>query len=140
MSITDTQKNLVQTSFKLVEPIAATAADIFYTQLFLRLPEVKPLFKSDLSEQGKKLMATLSLAVKSLDDLDALVPVLQNLAVKHVDYGVQPEHYPPVGEALIATLEIGLGDELSEEAKQAWMDTYSLIQSVMCASAYSEMV
>lgn len=138
MALTEAQKDLVQTSFKLVEPIADTAADIFYTQLFLRLPEVKPLFKSDLTQQGKKLMGTLSVAVKSLDKLDALVPVLQNLAIKHIDYGVKQEHYPPVGEALLATLEIGLGEHFTEETKQAWAETYGLIQSVMCEAAYAE--
>ena len=136
MAITEKQKQLVVDSFKKVEPISEVAADIFYKKLFEYDPSLKVLFKADIKSQGKKLMAALKLAVSSLNDLDALVPVLQKMAVKHVEYGVKVEDYTPVGNALLFALSQGLGDEFSRELKSAWIDTYNLMATVMRQAAY----
>ena len=104
------QINLVQTSFAKVVPISETAAELFYGRLFEIAPEVRPLFKGDMKDRGKKLMATLNVAVQSLTDLPKLVPVLEKLAIGHVPYGVKAEHYDKVGAALLWTLEQGLGE------------------------------
>ena len=129
--LTEPQINLVQTSFAKVAPIADQAASIFYARLFEIAPEVRPMFKADISEQGTKLMKTLGIAVNSLTNLEGLVPVIENLAVKHVGYGVKDEHYAPVGEALIWTLGQGLGDDFTEEVKVAWLEVYALISTTM---------
>jgi hemoglobin-like flavoprotein len=138
MAITEKQKHLVQDSFTKVEPIADQAAAIFYAQLFVYDPALKPLFKRDLKEQGKMLMSALKLAVKSLDDLGALVPVLEKMAVKHVEYGVKVDDYTPVGNALIHTLKTGLGDAFTPELKQAWIEVYRTIADVMRGKAYPD--
>ena len=134
MAITDTQKRLVQQSFKLVEPIADQAADIFYSKLFEYDPALRPLFKTDLKTQGKKLMQTLKVAVESLNDLDGLIPVLEQLAKRHVKYGVKPEDYTPVGNALLYTLKVGLGERWTPELRQAWVDTFRTVATVMKAA------
>ena len=97
MAITAIQKKLVQDSFTKVEPIADQAAEIFYNKLFEFDPSLRRMFKGDMKEQGKKLMSTLKIAVRSLDDIDNLIPVLQNLAATHVGYGVTVDDYTPVG-------------------------------------------
>lgn len=132
----DTQIEMIQASFAKVAPIADTAADIFYTRLFEIAPEVKPMFTGDIKEQGKKLMTTLGVVVNGLKDFDKIVPVAQQLAVKHVDYGVKAEHYQPVGEALIFTLEKGLGDDFTPELKAAWLGAYTTLSGVMIDAAY----
>lgn len=136
MAITESQKQLVAASFKKVETISEVAADIFYKKLFEYDPSLKALFKSDIKSQGKKLMAALKLAVGSLNDLDALVPVLQKMAIKHVDYGVKVEDYTPVGNALLYALSQGLGDEFTHELRTAWVDTYKVVATVMRQAAY----
>jgi len=138
MSLTPRQKTLIQDSFAKVEPIADQAAAIFYNKLFEYDPSLKPLFKSDISEQGKKLMAALKLAVKSLDELDKLVPVLQTMAAKHVTYGVKVEDYTPVGNALIFALKTGLGAEFTPELKNAWVTVYRVMADVMRSHAYPD--
>lgn len=138
MAITEAQKKLVQDSFTKVEPIADTAAEIFYSKLFTYDPSLKPLFKHDMKDQGKKLMTALRLAVKSLDDLDALVPVLENMAIKHVGYGVKVDDYTPVGNALINTLAEGLGDDFTQECRAAWVEVYKTIALVMRSKAYPD--
>lgn len=132
--LADNQIKLVQDSFAKVAPIADTAASLFYGRLFEIAPQVRPMFKADLTEQGAKLMKTLGIAVNSLTNLEGLVPVIENLAVKHVDYGVKDEHYQPVGEALIWTLEQGLGDAFTEETKEAWVAVYTLVADTMIAA------
>lgn len=129
--ITENHIKLVQDSFTQVAPIADKAAEIFYARLFEIAPEVRPLFKADLTDQGAKLMKTLALAVSSLTNLPALVPVVEDLAVRHIDYGVKDEHYAPVGEALIYTLDKGLGDSFTEEVKEAWLAVYTLLSETM---------
>lgn len=135
--MTPDQIQLVQASFSKVAPISDKAAELFYGRLFEIAPETKALFKSDISEQGRKLMTTLGVVVNGLSDLEAILPAAKTLAVKHVDYGVTPSHYPPVGEALIWTLEQGLGDAFDEKTKTAWGTAYAALSGAMIAAAYS---
>jgi nitric oxide dioxygenase len=129
------QVELIQSSFAKVAPISEAAAGLFYGRLFEIAPEVKPLFKGDMSEQGRKLMATLAVVVKGLSNLDAVVPAAQVLAKRHVAYGVTEAHYAPVGAALLWALEQGLGDAFTPEVKAAWAEAYGLLASVMIAAA-----
>ena len=129
--MTPEQKQMVQSSFAKVAPIADQAAALFYGRLFELDPGLKPMFKGDISEQGRKLMSTLGVAVGSLDNLDALMPVLQNLGRGHVAYGVQDSHYDTVGAALLWTLEQGLGDDFTPSVKDAWTEVYTIVATVM---------
>ena len=125
----------VQDSFAKVAPIADTAADLFYARLFETAPEVRPLFKGDMAEQGRKLMAMLAVVVNGLRDPAAIVPGAQRLAVRHAGYGVTPAHYAPVGAALLWTLEQGLGDAFDPETKAAWSAAYTLLSGIMIDAA-----
>lgn len=136
MSITPRQVSLIQNSFAKVEPIADKAADIFYTKLFEYDPSLRRMFKIGMDEQGRKLMAVLKTAVGGLNDLNALVPVLQNLAKAHVPYGVKAEDYTPVGNALLYALKQGLGPAFTPEVRQAWVDLYRLVANTMREAAY----
>jgi hemoglobin-like flavoprotein len=135
MSVTPRQIELVQTTWEMVVPIADTAADLFYGQLFTIAPQVKPMFPTDMAEQKKKLMMTITLAVRGLKNLDALIPVLHKLGAGHVGYGVKDEHYAVVGSALLWTLEKGLGDAFTPEVKEAWVAVYTVLADTMKAGA-----
>ncbi|MBQ4821068.1 globin family protein [Aquimarina sp. MMG016] len=133
---------LVQSSFEKVAPIAETAAKIFYDKLFELDPELKKIFPADDPEamkgQGNKLMTMLSSAVAGLSNLDKLIPILQDLGKRHVDYKVESSHYDTVGAALLSTLSVGLGDDFTPEIETAWSDTYGVMASVMKTAAYGE--
>jgi nitric oxide dioxygenase len=133
--MTPSQVKLIQDSFAEVAPIAEQAAALFYGRLFEIAPQVRPLFKSDMTEQGRKLMATLGVAVNSLENFGELKPVLESLARRHADYGVRDEHYAPVGDALIWTLEKGLGDKFTPDTRDAWARAYGAIADTMKAAA-----
>jgi len=130
---------LVQESFAKVAPIAETAAELFYNRLFELDPSVKAMFKGDMVAQGQKLMGMIQAAVEGLNDLDSLVPVVQILGKRHVDYGVQSSHYATVAEALLWTLGQGLGDDFTPEVEAAWTNIYTILAQTMIAAA-EEMV
>jgi hemoglobin-like flavoprotein len=134
--MTPEQVSLVQSSFSKVAPIADTAAALFYDRLFTIAPPVKQLFKGDMAEQGRKLMATLAVVVNGLTNLDAILPAASALARRHVSYGVKPSHYATVGEALLWTLEKGLGDAWTAETASAWTTAYQTLSSFMIREAY----
>ena len=95
----------LETSFDLVAPRGDELMDIFYARLFAAAPAVRPLFAgTDLRRQKAMLLGALVLLRKSLRDLDAIVPKLRELGARHVAYGARPEHYPVVGEVLIASM------------------------------------
>ncbi|MDR6955284.1 nitric oxide dioxygenase [Ancylobacter sp. 3268] len=122
---------LLRESFAKVRPIADQAAGLFYGRLFEIAPEVRPLFKGDMAEQGRKLMATLSVVVNGIDDLPALLPAVQRLGARHAGLGVTAEHFAPVGAALIWTLEQGLGEAFTPPVRAAWTEAYGLLAGVM---------
>ncbi len=133
--MTPKQISLVQQSWEKVLPIAPQAADIFYTTLFEMDPSLKALFPEDVTEQGKKLMAMLDTAVKLLDNPDKLIPAVQKLGAKHVEYGTKPEHYDTVGAALLKTLAQGLGKEFTAPVKKAWVAVYQTLSTTMIDAA-----
>jgi nitric oxide dioxygenase len=130
------QVTLVRESFAKVAPIAETAAGLFYGRLFELDPALKPLFKGDMKEQGRKLMQMIGTAVAGLDRLDAIVPAVEALGKRHAGYGVASAHYDTVGAALLWTLEQGLGAAFTPEVKAAWAETYGLLAGVMKKAAY----
>ncbi|RME94717.1 MAG: hypothetical protein D6773_19275 [Alphaproteobacteria bacterium] len=125
------QKRLIQESFAQVEPIADQAADLFYNRLFEIAPELRSLFPEDMSEQKRKLMATLKTAVAALDDPQRLLPIVEALGSRHAGYGVTAEHYAPVAQALLWTLEQGLGAGFTPEVRDAWTRLYGLLAEMM---------
>jgi len=127
---------LVQDSFKKVAPISDVAAELFYGRLFEIAPQVKPMFRGDMKEQGRKLMATLGVVVTGLTRLETVLSAASALAKQHVAYGVKAEHYSIVGGALLWTLEKGLGDAWTPELASAWTAAYGTLSGYMIAEAY----
>ncbi|MGH6741984.1 MAG: globin family protein [Bradyrhizobium sp.] len=134
--MTPDQIELVQQSFSKVAPISAQAAVLFYDRLFETAPSVKAMFPHDMTEQRKKLMATLAVVVNGLTNLESILPAASALAKRHVSYGATPEHYPVVGGALLWTLEKGLGDGWTPEVADAWTAAYGTLSGFMIAEAY----
>ena len=134
--MTPEQIKLVQQSFAKVAPISEQAAVIFYDRLFEVAPSVKAMFPENMTEQRKKLMATLAVVVNGLSDLPSILPAASALAVRHVGYGAKREHYPVVGAALLYTLEKGLGAAWTPEVASAWSVAYDTLSSYMMAEAY----
>ena len=133
--MTPSQIEDVKTSFALVKPIADQAGQMFYGRLFEIDPSVRPLFKGDIAEQSKKLMQMLAVAVNSLDNLDAIVPAVQALGARHAGYGVKDGDYDTVAQALLWTLQKGLGDGFTPVVETSWVAAYTVLADTMKAAA-----
>jgi hemoglobin-like flavoprotein len=141
--LTDQEKALVRRTWRLVVPIAETAADLFYKRLFELRPEYRQLFPENMAAQKRKLLQMLAFVVKSLDfpesawrstvplDEDLLYVVLA-LGRRHRDlYKIPGDSYAVVGEALLWTLDYGLGEAFTPEVRGAWLHVYQLLASTM---------
>jgi hemoglobin-like flavoprotein len=133
--MTPEQITLVRDNFAKVAPIAPAAAAMFYDRLFALDPGLRSLFKGDMAEQGRKLMAMIGTAVANLDRLGDIVPAVQALGQRHAGYGVTPGHYDTVANALLWTLEQGLGPDFTPAAREAWTSCYVVLSGQMKAAA-----
>lgn len=128
---------LVRSSWQQVLPIKDTAAQLFYGQLFELDPSLRGMFKGDMIEQGRKLMAMINTVVNSLDKLGPILETIEEMGRRHVAYGVTEAHYDTVGSALIWTLGKGLGEQFTPAVKDAWVEAYDTLASAMKQAAYA---
>jgi hemoglobin-like flavoprotein len=133
--MTPSQIAIVQETWRQVLPIREQAAALFYGRLFELDPALRTLFRSDLAEQGRKLTAMINVAVNGLQQLGTLVPAVQDLGRRHVRYGVTEQHYAVVGAALLWTLQQGLGNAFTSEAREAWTSAYGVLADTMKEAA-----
>ncbi len=124
--MTPRQIALVRQSWVKVQPIADEAAALFHERLFQIVPALRALVTSNLVEQGRKMMTMLSVAIHALERVESLA-TLQDLGARHRAYGVVPEHYPKVREALIWALDQSLGRSFNAEVQDAWSALYERI-------------
>lgn len=133
--MTPQQQDLIRSTWAQVAPISDVAARLFYERLFKLDPSIRRMFAfTDMESQRRNLMQTLAVVVKSIDTLETLIPAVEALGRRHAGYGVQPGHYATVGQALLETLELGLGDAFTPEARAAWTEAYELLAGVMLAA------
>lgn len=123
--------DLVRTSWAKVVPIADTVGKLFYANLFEADPMLKGMFKGDIEQQAGKLMQVVGAAVGKLDEPAVLLPMLEALGRRHVDYGVVPAHYDTVGAALLKTLGQGLGPAFTPQVQAAWTKVYGAMVEAM---------
>lgn len=135
--MTPSDITLVKDSFRKIVPIADQAASLFYARLFELDPSLRALFRGDMHEQGRKLMAMIATAVAALERLDTIVPAVRQLGARHAGYGVTEDHYATVGAALLWTLEKGLGADFTPAVKSAWVATYTLLANTMIDASRS---
>lgn len=126
----------LETSFDLVAARGDDLMDVFYARLFAAAPAVRPLFAAtDLRRQKAMLLAALVLLRRSLRDLEAVVPKLRDLGARHVAYGARPEHYPVVGQVLIASMAEVAGPAWSAEYEREWSAAVAIVATAMIEGA-----
>jgi nitric oxide dioxygenase len=123
---------MLERSFDLVAPRGEDLVNHLYANIFARAPSALSLFsETDMTRQKKMVLQILIMLRKSLRNLDAIVPALQSLGVRHARYGVLPEHYPVVGSALLEAMATVGGDEWKPAYTAAWADAYGVVRDVM---------
>jgi hemoglobin-like flavoprotein len=135
-SVTPRQQTLIRESWAQVAPIADAAATIFYDRLFELDPSLRRLFaRTDMAGQRRNLMQTLAVVVASIDRLESIVPAVEALGRRHAGYGVEAAHFETVGQALLDTLAVGLGEDFTAEVRDAWATAYGILAGVMQSAA-----
>lgn len=109
----------------------SVVAGTFYARLFTDYPAIKKMFPKDMEAQYVKLIDMLNYVVARLDRPDELTENIAAMAERHVGYGVKPGHYKLVGDALLWTLEKGLGNDWNPAVKDAWTEAYTLLADAM---------
>jgi hemoglobin-like flavoprotein len=133
--MTPEQVKLVTDSFRKVLPVAGLTADLFYDRLFEIVPELRSLFPDDLVAQKKKFVTMLATIVTNLNEFKKVAPIVKDLGVRHVAYGVIATHYEPFGAALLWTLEESLGVDFTTPVRTAWTEAYKTLAGVMTGAA-----
>lgn len=131
MHLSDDEIDLIRGSFRALALGTPATAAMFYDRLFERAPHLVPLFPADMEQQGTKMMSMLGAIVAQIHDHAALVPMVTDLARRHVGYGALPAHYDLVGEALLYTLDQRLGGAFTAPVRNAWVKAYTALAGVM---------
>jgi nitric oxide dioxygenase len=128
----------LEASFDQVAARGDELVESFYERLFTVAPAVRPLFAgTDLKRQKGMLLAALVLLRNSLRDLESVTPKLRDLGARHIRYGALPEHYPIVGEVLIASMAEIAGEAWTVEYEQAWTEAFAVVSGAMLDGASS---
>lgn len=136
--VTPKQIQLVQETFERVEPLVDRASALFYDHLFALDPSLQMMFDDDLEDQGRILMESLALAVRHLGEPQQFMDEVRELGRRHAGYGVVPEHYRTMREALFWMLAQALEEKFTDEVVAAWAAAYGLLTEVMLAGAAEE--
>lgn len=129
--MTEDQARIVQSTWRAVLPVGDTFAELFYGRLFAVDPALRKLFKDDMIEQGRNLTAMLSVAAANIGKTERIRLALRNLGRRHVAYGVRPDHFESVEDALLFALEHALIDVFTPEVKAAWQAAFRKLSSLM---------
>jgi hemoglobin-like flavoprotein len=135
--MTNHQLLLVKQTWKLLREVEPDVlGDVFYGRLFLKYPSLRPMFKGPMESQYQKFIDMLSLIVARLDRPEAVAGEISRLAHSHEGYGVKPAHYEDVKDALLWTLERGLGDDWNGDVQQAWEACYDSLTELILNQAH----
>jgi hemoglobin-like flavoprotein len=141
--LSDEEKGLIRNSWRLLEPIADTAVDLFCRRLFEQRPDYRVMFSEDLAVPKKKIAATLAFIMKALDwpeaewrtdvaEEDDLLLALVALGRRHAELqGVADDRYEAVGDALIWTLDYAIGEPFDASTHAAWLRLCGVIATAL---------
>jgi len=122
---------LIQVNFEQLAALGERLPELFYAELFSIDPSLRAMFDGDMRRQHMKFMMALALIVRSLREPEKITHIIENLAIKHVGYGVRPKHYTPFGNALLRTLKKILGPDYTRDVADAWEESFRMLARIM---------
>ncbi len=125
----------LESSFNLLAPRGPELVDRFYAHLFSENPGLRPMFPSDMSDQKKKLLASLVLVIENIRNTEKLGQPLHDLGARHVGFGTAPEHYPVVRDTLVSVMADMAGEAWNDQLTQDWNGALDFVSSVMLEGA-----
>ncbi len=116
----------------------ATLGDLFYSKLFADHPSLRKMFPGNMLQHYQRSIDMLNAIVMRLDKPDQLTEEMAAIAQRHGYYGTRPVHYKLVGNALLWTLQKGLGEDWNEEVYNAWVACYNMLVNTMVNTRFAE--
>lgn len=138
MDLSQSDIDAVRTTYLHLSADQQRAGELFYAHLFEIAPETRDMFLVDVASQATKLMSTLGLVVSQLQNWRDPEPIVEDLAMRHLAYGVQEDHYDAVRQALHAMLADVLDVAYTNEVRRAWDAAYRALAETMVATAYRD--
>ena len=132
--ITVQQRQVIDATLPAVEENAVKITACFYPLMFARYPQVLDYFNQANQAKGTQREALANAVVayaKNLDRLEALSDAVSLIVQKHCALGILPEHYPIVGECLLAAISEVLGDAVDESVLDAWGAAYQQLADIL---------
>ena len=129
------EQEMVRASFAKIAARPDMTAAMFYARVFVTDPNLRSLFKIDMIEQGKKLMAMLAVVVDNLHQFEAIRPTIRDLGRRHEAYGVKPADYDTIETALLWAFGKVLGDDFTPPVQRAWTACYRMLAAEMMEAA-----
>ncbi|WML50492.1 NO-inducible flavohemoprotein [Neobacillus sp. PS3-34] len=124
---------IVKATLPIVQEHGEAITKRFYQRLFENHPELKNIFNMTHQKTGhqpKALANAVYGAAANIEDMSAIMPVLERIGQKHRSLQIKPEQYPIVGENLLGAIKETLEDAATDEILDAWADAYSIISDV----------
>lgn len=121
---------IIKSTVPVLEQHGKTITTVFYRNMFKAHPELLDIFNHANQSQGRQQTAlanTVYAAAAHIDNLEAILPAVVQIAHKHRSLGILPEHYPIVGENLLGAIKEVLGDAATPEIINAWAEAYGVI-------------
>ena len=136
MRLNEEEAEIVRYTFRRATADQARAAECVYQKLFEIAPSARDLFVTDPERLGMKVMSTLGAVTAQLQNWDMLAPTVEDMARRHLAYGVRPEHYAAFGQALQEAMAEILDEAYDGPTQRAWERAYALISDYMIDAAY----
>ena len=127
--MTQETKNIIASTAPLIKEKKEEITTTMYEIMFTNHPEVKELFKNAEPTQYKKLANAVYAYAANIDKLDALKAGIETMAQAHIKTNVAPEHYPIVGESLLAAITKVLNP--NQEVLDAWAQAYEFLANIL---------
>lgn len=133
--LSEAEIEIIRSSAEKMVELNVAATNLFYSNLFAEVPEIRVLFPDEMFPQSEKLWASIVMVVESVDDLSEIVPALQGLGARHVGYGAEPGHYEVVSRVLIETIQSLMPNEWTDAHQATWTKALNIVSETMQAGA-----
>lgn len=125
--------DIIKSTVPVLEVHGLAITKTFYSNLFKDNPSLLNIFNHTNQKKDRQQTAlanTVYAAAVHIDNLEAIVPAVMQIAHKHRSLGILPAHYPVVGTYLLAAIKEVLGDAATEEILGAWGEAYGVIADI----------
>lgn len=125
--LTQEEKGIILETVPVLQEKGTEITSKFYNRMFNQHPELRNMFNQTNQKKGFQstaLAQSVLAAAVNIEDLTPILPIVKEIAYKHCALDVRPEHYPIVGENLLAAIQEVTGLDADHPIIQTWGKAY----------------